>query len=269
MLLKHTIPPAFVQRVIRITVVGAGGTGSALLPSLARLHLALVALGHVGGLQVTVMDPDEVSSANIGRQQFYPGDEGYNKADLLVHRINMTFGLTWQAQAKRVNASAKHDADVVIGCVDNRKARLAIVKSFADATYYLDCGNNLNDGQVILGELGIKRHDSLPHVGDLFPELIDPALDATDTTPSCSMADSLRKQSLVINQAIAVQAFNLLWTMFRKGKLSYSGVFVNLDSGTTQSLKISPDHWARFGYIAPPPPKDKAPKKSKVKIGQS
>lgn len=61
----------------------------------------------------------------------------------------------------------------------------------------------------------------MPHFGERFPDLIDAALDATDETPSCSMADALRKQSFVINQAIAVQAFNLLRTMFRTGAVRF------------------------------------------------
>lgn len=97
-----------------------------------------------------------------------------------------------------------------------------------------------------------KRETRLPHVGDLFPELVDPKGDKADTAPSCSMADALRKQSLVINQAIAVQAFNLLWTLFRTGTLKYSGVFVNLEVGRTNPLPIDPVAWARFGYgVAP------------------
>ncbi|WP_275429841.1 hypothetical protein, partial [Enterobacter hormaechei] len=81
--------------------------------------------------------------------------------------------------------------------------------------------------------------------GDQFPELIDPKRDAKDTAPSCSMEDALRKQSLVINQAIAVQAFNLLWTLFRTGTLQYSGVFVNLEAGRTSPLPVDPEAWAR------------------------
>jgi PRTRC genetic system ThiF family protein len=104
---------------------------------------------------------------------------------------------------------------------------------------------------VVLGEFGKPRHDRLPHVGDLFPELLDPQGDKGDGTPSCSMAEALRKQSLVINQAISVQAFNLLWTLFRTGTLTYSAVFVNLATGRTNPVPIDPAAWARFGYEAP------------------
>jgi hypothetical protein len=77
------------------------------------------------------------------------------------------------------------------------------------------------------------------------------------------MADALRKQSLVINSAIAVQAFNLLWTLFRTGSLKFSGVFVNLATGRTNPIPIDPAVWARFGYEAPKPTEKKARKSRK------
>jgi hypothetical protein len=93
-----------------------------------------------------------------------------------------------------------------------------------------------------------KKPERLPHVGELFPDPIDAALDATDETPSCSMADALRKQLFAINQAIAVQASNLLWTMFRTGAVPFSGVFVNLAAGRTNPIPIDPAACVRFGY---------------------
>jgi sulfur-carrier protein adenylyltransferase/sulfurtransferase len=152
-----------------------------------------------------------------------------------------------------------------------RAARSTIVSAGHTANvYYLDCGNDTDRGQVILGQMMPKhaaktRPDRLPHAGDLLPELVDASLDAKDETPSCSMADALRKQSLVINQAIAVQAFNMLWTMFRTGGVPYSGVFVNLATGRTNPIPIDPVAWARFGYDAPVPPVKNAAKRRKAK----
>jgi len=39
------------ERSWNVVVVGAGGTGSAVLPSLARLHHAMLELGHPGGIE--------------------------------------------------------------------------------------------------------------------------------------------------------------------------------------------------------------------------
>jgi PRTRC genetic system ThiF family protein len=271
--IRHALPTCMVQGAWDVVVVGAGGTGSAVLPSLARLHHAMLELGHPGGINCTVFDDDTVSPTNVGRQGFYPNDVGEYKASLIVNRLNMLMGTNWRAETSRFTANVNcRDINLIIGCVDTRAARQTIVKTAAmnGNGYYLDCGNDTDKGQIVLGQLmdsvaAKKCLDRLPHVGDLFPDLIDPSLDAKDETPSCSMADALRKQSLVINQAIAVQAFNMLWTMFRTGHVPFSGVFVNLATGRTNPIPVDPVAWARFGYEAPKPPEKKARKSRKTK----
>jgi sulfur-carrier protein adenylyltransferase/sulfurtransferase len=270
---QHKIPAHMVQRPWRVIVVGAGGTGSAVLPALARLHHAMIELGHPGGIECTVWDDDTVSPTNVGRQGFYPNDVGSYKASLIVNRLNMLMGTNWRAETRRLNGrTALFNVDMVIGCVDTRAARKAILETIEGShAYYLDCGNDTDRGQVILGEVMPKVHrkkcpDRLPHVGDLFPDLVDPSKDAADETPSCSMSDALRKQSLVINSAVAVQAFNLLWTLYRTGSLKFSGVFVNLTSGRTNPIPIDPAAWARFGYEAPRLKEPKARKSRKPTV---
>ena len=49
---------------VTVFVIGAGGTGSQVATGLARISVALQALGHPG-LHVTVFDPDTVTEANI------------------------------------------------------------------------------------------------------------------------------------------------------------------------------------------------------------
>jgi PRTRC genetic system ThiF family protein len=259
----HATPEAMLTRPWKVVVVGAGGTGSALLPSLARLHHAMVELGHPGGIACTVYDDDTVSEFNVGRQGFYPNDVGQYKATLLVNRLNLLMGTFWTAMPLRIDSTINLHADMVIGCVDSRRARHAIVQAAkrGSVRYYLDCGNETDRGQVILGEFGKPRHDRLPHVGDLFPDMLNARNDKGDDTPSCSMADALRKQSLVINQAISVQAFNLLWSLFRNGGLTFSAVFVNLATGRTNPVPIDPVAWARFGYE---PPSEKKSRRRKA-----
>lgn len=76
---------------VTVFAIGAGGTGSQVITNLARMSMALQALGHPG-LHVTVFDPDTVSQANIGRQLFSETELGLNKAVSLVTRINRFFG---------------------------------------------------------------------------------------------------------------------------------------------------------------------------------
>lgn len=258
--MKHFVKHELVSRRVAVLLVGAGGSGSRMLEALVNLHRALLAKGHPAGLHVLVVDPDTVSSANVGRQAFYPSDVGSYKSLTLVNRANMALGDTaWQAGVHRIDTKTKGFGafDIVIGAVDSRKARLAILRAMERAghgtRYYLDMGNRASDGQVVLGQVvgRVGKHDStdrLPHVGELFPDLIDSDLDKVeDDIPSCSLAEALEKQSLYVNQAMSLFASNLLWQLLTDGEIEHHGAFINLKAARVLPLEIDKDVWSRFG----------------------
>jgi len=259
--MEHFIHANLLKSRVRVTVVGAGGTGSHVVNGLVQLHTAMLALGHPGGLEVQVIDDDTVSESNVGRQAFVWSDIGQPKADVLVNRLNQAFGLDWTAEVMRLeparSTGSPGSTDLVIGCVDNRKARKAIVQRFPSGSYYLDMGNRQNDGQIVLGELGNQKSIHaygaqprlrLPTVADLFPETVDDQLDAEDDQPSCSLADALEKQNLFINRSMALHGLNLLWRLFRHARIESHGAFVNLATDRVSPLAIDPVTWKRFGY---------------------
>jgi molybdopterin/thiamine biosynthesis adenylyltransferase len=84
MRIEHSLPPGFLgRRRIRVLVMGAGGTGSAILMGLPYLDQAMRVWGHPYGLQVSIMDADTVSETNCFRQPFSASDIGQNKATVL------------------------------------------------------------------------------------------------------------------------------------------------------------------------------------------
>jgi len=259
-MMKHSLQSDLLTKPVKILLVGAGGTGSRMLEKLVCLHKALKAKGHPHGFDVVVVDPDTVSPANIGRQAFYPGDVGAYKADILVTRANMALeDAVWSSCVAKLDTQSNlFGYDIVIGAVDNRAARLGILRGLENTMsglrYWMDMGNRRADGQVVLGQVSSRRKVGedklrLPHVGELYPELIDPAFEDSDDTPSCSLAESLEKQSLFINPTLADFAGNLLWNLFTKGEIDTHGVFVNLDRMVVTPLRVDPAVWARFGVV--------------------
>lgn len=168
----HAVAPQLKGRTITVALVGCGGNGGQMLSGLARLDVALRACGHPDGLHVVAFDPDTVSEANIGRQLFYPCDVGANKAQVLVHRLNLGLGLTWQAVSDVFRSNCiRHTHtdvrgrlwdnappsyfDIVITCVDTVRSRRDVhhtLRSQRGTLYWLDLGNRARDGQVILGQ---------------------------------------------------------------------------------------------------------------------
>lgn len=248
-----------------ILLIGAGGTGSEVFDGLLRLHQALLALGHPQGLHVTVFDADEVSPTNIARQRFHPGDEGINKAELLVHRANTFAGTNWHAVPEAFDPHTCDDwsFDLLLTCVDSAQTRAAI----ADATekfasqqceqpdvpmLWLDTGNDAGAAQVVLGDLLPfepldEDRPRIPHIVDLHPELRQRT---DDNRPSCSTAEALAEQDLFINRVTADSASEMLWRLMRDGELSYHGAWIKLAPMRVTSLPIAPDQWTLFGYEA-------------------
>lgn len=258
------------QHPVTVNVVGVGGTGSQVLTSLARMNSALRALGHPG-LWVRAIDPDRVTSANMGRQLFSPSDIGEHKCSVLVGRINRYFGTDWDSVPALFNTKSEiASANITISCVDTGKARRAIKAQlntgaqgepeegrrsryyqaernpFNVPYYWLDFGNMQDRGQAVLGTVKVIRQPEdkdhktmewLPTVDQLFPAIFqdDPS---DDQGPSCSLAEALDRQDLFINTNLANAGLGLLWKMFREVRIKYHGVFVNLETMQTNPINI-------------------------------
>src|SRR5712692_2287462 len=214
---EHQIPGALLQKKVQVTVVGCGGTGSTVAAGLPYLHQAMLALGHPGGLDVTLVDGDRISRANCIRQPFSESEIGLYKADVLTSRINVFWGLAWDSDIRFLDRqwNSLKPPDIIISCVDTRHARKLITETVAykNAVYWLDLGNNAETGQFILGQPPTvnpgEGQARLPNVADLFPEIINPRLDARDQLPSCSALEALESQSPFVNQILAYQALGM------------------------------------------------------------
>jgi PRTRC genetic system ThiF family protein len=246
-------------RPLRVLLVGAGGSGSAVLLQLPFLEQALRAWGQPG-LAVTVMDPDTVSEVNVVRQPFSQGDIGLNKAICLVGRINMFWGFAWKAipHAFADALTAAPECDLLISCVDTRKARHQIAESFKKfraPIYHLDLGNNASSGQYVLGQSRDRtvsaraQETRLPTVFELYPEIADATL-GESPLPSCSAVEALDRQEPFINQALAVSSLAMLARLLRYGQISYHGGFYNAETGRIAALPVEPDEFARMRRAA-------------------
>jgi PRTRC genetic system ThiF family protein len=254
----HKIHEELLRRQVRVLVVGCGGTGSAIAGELPFLHHAMLASGHPGGLHVTLMDGDTISSTNCVRQPFSRSEIGLYKAVVLVNRINIFWGLNWEAVPAPLtdrNAlspsyeNGSRRTHIVIGCVDTRAARAVIrdaTNNYSSVDYWLDMGNNADSGQFILGEplnqINRRARTRLRTVAEWFPEIVDANLD-NDGLPSCSAAEAIERQEPFLNQTLAQHALALLARLFRYGMTSYCGGFVNLVTGSCAPLFADPRLW--------------------------
>lgn len=249
--MTHNIPAYLLLRdPIRVAVIGCGGNGSVIAMGLPYLHQALLAAGHPGGLDVTLIDGDIISPANCVRQPFSRTEVGLHKSIVLASRINLFWGLRWKAIPHHVApGQGVENADLVIGCVDTRAARATIqelVTGNATVTYYLDLGNGATGGQFILGQplnrRNRRRATRLRTAPELFGELTDTALPENDQ-PSCSAQAALDRQEPMVNQLLATHALALLARLFRQGSLTVHGTFVSATDCRAQPIPIDAAAW--------------------------
>lgn len=249
----HTIHSELLRRRVRVLVVGCGGTGSAIAAGLPFLHQAMISNGHPGGLHVTVMDGETISPSNCVRQPFSRSEIGHYKSVVLVNRLNVFWGLDWEAVPRNLEQGAGIDeANIVIGCVDTRAARAVIrdcTTHWSRTDYWLDVGNNADSGQFVLGEplnaTNRRSRTRLRTVAELFREIVDPELD-NDGLPSCSAAEALERQEPFVNSTLAQLALVMLARLFRYGAVSYHGGFINLATGVSGRLSVDPSLWGRL-----------------------
>lgn len=270
-MLKHYVHPSLVagREPVQIALIGAGGTGSQLLSGLARMNQALKALGSPG-LDVRVFDGDSVSAANVGRQLFSPSDIGKNKAVVLVTRLNLFFGTEWEACPYHVAKGITLSDRIVLSAVDDVHARYLVreIATRGNATYWVDTGNTTNTGQVILGTLTrVPQPEKscpsyLPHVLDLYKGILEEESQKAYQGPNCSLAESVSRQDLFINQWVATCALEIIWKVFRHGQLMVHGAFANLSTMSVKPLSVNPAVWEAMGCKPPERKKRKVYRKA-------
>jgi PRTRC genetic system ThiF family protein len=257
--MAHIVSSDLLEDVVTVHVIGCGGTGSAVLPGLAKIHRSMKALGHPKGLHVTVWDDDEVALHNCIRQNYFEPDVGHSKAATMVNRLNIAHApakLRWEARVERFTAKAVSylNADFVIGCVDSKAARNEIrmaVEESHTPCYWIDCGNSAASGQVIVGQGGRRLKNDpnrLPLVTELFPEI---ASGPEDNAPSCSALESIMRQGVLTNTMAATWALTWIDAALRHGSVEWSGIFFSLESGRVTAIPADPVAWKNLGYLAP------------------
>lgn len=254
--------PDFIQSynmggALKVVVVGAGGTGSALLSKLFQMNATLQKLG-APALDVVVYDDDTVAMPNIGRQSFYEFDIDRPKAEVLVERFNQFGATNWVAKVERFSATSEslgyRDGGVILfGCVDNAPARKELHKAMHSFSrwgcVYVDAGNANRSGNVIVGMSAQVngRKVVYPTVYDLYKSQLDEWKPVAGD--SCSHEESIQRQDFGLNDMMAVLSSQVLWQLVRHGKCAYQMASVDFETGVMQSFQPDPDYWSMFGYV--------------------
>ena len=247
---------------LRLVVVGAGGTGSFVVPSLARLMYELKQQQNKSS-EMLIVDPDIVEANNIPRSNFCFAEVGRYKAQTLAERVSMAWGLETGFSCEKFDhekhlkssTSDYRSLTVIVGCVDNYLARREIHRALDEhrghgdqpRLWWIDGGNGKTSGQVLLGSTtkrlkpeqyftGTSICCSLPAPSLQHPDLLEPEKLPVSSEISCPERVRLGDQGLNVNQRVAIEIAEILSAMLLTRSLKRYAVEFDMESGTSYAV---------------------------------
>jgi len=225
----------------RIVLVGLGGIGSQLVPSLVRY------LAHKPDPRpvLVLVDGDVYEPGNRSRQLFPESAVGTNKAEALAEAYRGALAI--QAVADYLTeanvATVIREGDIVLLAVDNHWTRFVVDRHLAtlDEVTLISGGNDETDGNVQL----VRRRNG-EFVDGGLAEIHGEIGRATEAEfahrNGCERQADERPQLVVTNLMVASAMLNCLWAVLEHGSVSYSEVYLDVISNAMRSRS-----WLRQG----------------------
>jgi len=230
-------------------VVGAGGTGSHLMPALLA-YLRNFHANQGTEYQVVVADGDIFEDKNLARQLFAEEMLAINKADAMVQ---MNPGHPMIAVSRYIGKAdietMVQDGDIVLICADNYSVRALIVAhaKTLDNVTVINAGNELIDGTV---QLWVRRNGEnlTPPITYGHPEIAFKAEDDR-AAMTCVQVAQLPggEQTILANQAAAHFMLVALWRLHTEAfRTGWTEMNFDLQAGHVEHIDMRERrNWAR------------------------
>lgn len=212
-----------------IIIIGAGGTGSALISPLTKF---LNSVGYTG--DITICDGDHYEYSNLDRQMFDPTKVGINKAQYQAENILYLYPdmedkisiIDEYLDQETINEIITEDT-IIINCVDNKAARKYVEDrvSQLNNAVHICCGNELRDGQV---NIHVRRNGQsiTPSIYEDTPEFDSSNDDRSAMT--CQQIQELPSggQLICANMMAATIALAYVTQLFSKSPIHKEGEYI-------------------------------------------
>ncbi len=276
---------------VEIVVIGAGGTGSQLVPHLAKLVCDFnrqqpgeANEGAKRRASLLIVDADSVAEKNVrARQNFFPPEIGAPKAQVLANRYGIAYhmrkdeiGALVQPFTQEILRKHYRDLLILVGCVDNAEARASIAAylqsdswSAVPSTWYVDAGNGSHWGQVFVGNTArlsdLRGCLHAPICARLpSPALLAPSMFETPAEPGGVASTTMRLScgDLVLNEqegnrqsrTINLHMAALVYGYVEQliyGSISTFATYTNLRAFETHSVPVTPASLSRVLDVPP------------------
>lgn len=258
-----------------VICIGAGGTGGNFVKEFARYMASLTTVPNMT-VSLALVDGDKVEESNRSRQPFSEDDVAQNKATSLIDAIQDVFNLhNVYAYPDYVNTAEdmevicgqhqKHYRDryylpnsrdiiILVGCVDNHRARQAMNDFFymKPDIIYIDSANEFSVGEICIG-VRLNGETVAPPRSHYFPDVL------TDKSPSaseisCGALNISSPQHIATNLMAAHLVLSLVANIISNGKIDYGIIYFD-------SFK----YFSRFDPFEGPVPRKKTTRKGVTK----
>lgn len=192
-------------------IIGAGGVGSWLVPSLCMLK---------GKENILVVDGDKLERKNLNRQLFTEADIGRNKADALAEK----YGCRSHPEFYSDSLFEVERSDCLLVCVDNNPGRRAALATADSKECCVIFGaNEVTSSEAYYYDPKWKGTPHDPRV--YYPEIeTDSRFDPRMAGIGCTGEAQVRNRQLVTSNYMASALMQHLFVLWRIEKITGDAV---------------------------------------------
>lgn len=198
-----------------IIVVGAGGTGSYLLPPLVQYNNSFIRAG------MYIYDMDAYEASNLNRQDIDQSDIGLSKAKVMARRYGINarpYKFDLDAIDEEEFVTNPDSCPLFISCADNHKARVDCIKAVDEhGGAAIICGNETIDAEAYIY---YPEWAGDPHLDPrlYYPDLLQNAENQPEVVVHCNSPRAVEKdpQLVVANHHSATFALHLVYYWCRE-----------------------------------------------------
>lgn len=242
------------RRSYSIILIGCGGTGSQLAPSLFQLCANTVNPRKANISSITLVDGDRFELKNTINQKCLKEDVHELKSVSLAEKFKYIYeGLTIYSyndylrdaeDLVKLGTSSYSSTVILISCVDNNSTRKLICDAYKEIgknrdVIYVDAGNGDIDrvGQVVVGAI-MQKEVKLPCVGDIFGEVALAIDEDLSTITSCTRVATEHPQNIATNVFSASIVFSVLVNIITFSKVEDNVIYFDADKLSVISRNI-------------------------------